>query len=39
MSGATDRLTDPVAADFLHTDGFPRIGYRIGSPITFSPTG
>ena len=34
ISGVDDRWTYSVAAAFLHTDGFPRIGYRIGSPIT-----
>jgi vitamin B12 transporter len=30
VSGSTDRLSYSLAVDALHSDGFPRYGYRIG---------
>ena len=33
LSGGDDRWTYSLGVDFLHSDGFPRYGYRIGRPI------
>ena len=34
MSGGDDAWTYSVGVDLLHSDGFPRYGYRISTPLT-----
>ena len=34
MSGGDDRWTYSLGYDLMHTEGFPRFGYRIDRPIT-----
>jgi len=34
MSGGDDRWTYSLGVDLLHSDGFPRYGYRIDRPLT-----
>ena len=35
VSGGDDNFNYSFAIDALHTDGFPRYGYRIGRPLTY----